>query len=770
MLSNKAARTAWRAVSLLMVFAMLLGAFPAAALAQATPDETGGDPGAQPAAADFSVGNGEREVGAYWQDYYDSGEGDLPNAQGNVMGFYNTLRYHPWTWLGFPRWCNYSGHDCYSWGNSAVWEDDFVDNNNSWVDKVDLVFYEGHGWPGGFTVRPPDDYYVQVGEVDDRRWGNVDLEYMFLLSCSVLAAENEAAWSRSMGGLHLLGGFANTAYDVGGFGNKFATQIIFGYNYKDAWFTTCDTHQPSGVLAKVLAEDSPNYSETAYYSPYAFGVNPPVDGTYWWWTKWCGKPTHGTLAAGEDLVEFPVLETPPLSLAESERVFDNTLLPAFFPGLAAAAAVGATTATTVTVGESWVLTDTTGAALEMDIDTGSYYYYTPKAFTSTLMSGAYAAAVFTEEDARQVAETFLKGNGLMPGDAQFAGVEPVLLQQTQAAADITGAGGDAIFQELTTYEVIYNRYIQASVPVVSAASGEVTTVDVSIPIDGENAKVKVYVSPTGGASAAWNAGGQQGAVVAAQGGWRNVVQQQAGAAAVQTIPLLPYEKIKLVVADNFLAGMVAFNKVPFPTEAEVAIGDIDGDGLDYIQVGYEGPKDSPQGTVFPAYRVDTTYTADAQSAMAASIGETVTISGYTWIPGNAEFMSPLALAKLIGSAPTTWTPAGKVQVEAADASQTLAANGFDAGLDFVAGSGPFTYDWYLNTVSAETKLGSGRTPAAFSLPAPAPEDVKEGQVAYKVILVVTDVGSQHPSLNTSQDTIDITLAAPLFLPSVSKNN
>ena len=42
------------------------------------------------------------------------------------------------------------------WKNYDSWEEDFKrnshgGNNQAWVDTVDLMFYEGHGKPGGFT-------------------------------------------------------------------------------------------------------------------------------------------------------------------------------------------------------------------------------------------------------------------------------------------------------------------------------------------------------------------------------------------------------------------------------------------------------------------------------------------------------------------------------------------------------------------------------------------------------------------------------------------
>lgn len=740
----------YKLATFLVVMGMLVAGVSAPALAA---DEPAGDDGgnAQAAAANFSVGNGEREVAAYWQDYYDSSEGNLPNAQANVQGFYNTLRYHNWGIFGLPRWCNFSGHNCYIWSNSAVWEDDFVDNDNSYIDTVDLVFYEGHGWPGGFTVRPPDDYYVEWWEVQNR-WGNVDLEYMMLLSCSVLADSNRANWYGAFAGLHLLAGFANTAYDVNGFGTKLATDIVWGYSYKDAWFRACDTHQPSGVTARILAEEYANYSESAYYSPYDFGVDPPKNGVYWWWDKACGAPTVSSLQPAQLGDQFPIFNTPPLSLDEADRTFNN-LTDAFFGPQASAAA------TYTMIDNTRLITDAEGRTLEMENSTGQFYFFDPnKAFTLPVSSGVSGAAILTEEDARQIADTFLKQNNLMPADGKFSGVKPVTLTEAQA----TGVGAAQILAEtLTTYEVIYSRYLSTTVTTVDAASGEARTEVVEIPVDGPGAKVKVYVSPASGGVAAASAAQENGAVVGAQGGWRKAEASVNAAGVQNTVTILPFDPvIKALFNDNFLEAHVAFTKVPFanPTKKEILSSNLS---------TYEESTTASDGqaNLYPAYRLYARYEGELGGANSASgLAETVVYTDYTWIPANEQFMRPLAKIASHTDVSKPLASGATVTAEALDATTKLKDAGFDASLDFMMGTGPFTYKWYLNDKS--TEIGSGKT-LNYVLPTTS-ENAKEGLVTYKIILEVTDTGNNNTALNSAQASFDVTAGAPNYLPIIVK--
>ena len=86
---------------------------------------------------------GTLEVGVAVRDYVNMPGGDLPNAIANGWGVYNQLGSFGWV-------------KRFIWTNGNSWESDFKrnslgGNNQAWVDNVDLMFYEGHGWPGGFT-------------------------------------------------------------------------------------------------------------------------------------------------------------------------------------------------------------------------------------------------------------------------------------------------------------------------------------------------------------------------------------------------------------------------------------------------------------------------------------------------------------------------------------------------------------------------------------------------------------------------------------------
>ncbi len=700
-----------------------------------------------PHAPTISVTAGEREVGAYWQDYKDSSEGDLPNAKNNVEGFYNTLRYHPWTIFGKARWCQFSGHDCYKWSNANVFEDDFVDNDNNWVDDVDLVFYEGHGWSGGFTVRPPDDHYVQYGEVQGR-WGDKDLEYMFLLSCSVLSDSTEANWFGAFDGLHLLGGFANTAYDVKGFGTKFATNIVWGYNYKDSWFKACDSHQPSGVTAKILAEVQANYYETAYVT----NADPTHNGTYWWWKKACGAPTSSTLSPSQLADNFPVFETPALSLDESERTFGNLTNAFGFDTVKASAA-------TTQIDNTQIISDTEGRTLEMDVETGMWYYIDPnRTFSTTVSSRVSAAGILADDDAKRIADAFLAQNGLMPGDSVFNTVEPVVLAEVLEGTGVAAA--QVLQSETTTLEVIYSRYIPYEVQRVNAASGLMETETISVPIDGPGAKLKVYVTPTGGDISAASAAAEAGAVVGAQGGWRRINEVQASALRA-TVPILDYEK-QILPLFNELETEVAYTMVPFSNPTKKTV-------LEYNLSAYEDSisASAGQALLYPAYRLLVRYEGEPAQTEGGAIGETVVFTDYTWIPANSTFVRPLAMIESTSDVSKSLPPGSEVTAKAVDAATTLKDAGFNSALDFKLGVGAYSYEWFLNDATAENKIGSGLE-VSFMLPE-RPENAKNGYVTYKVILQVTDLGQDSTALATNTASFNVTTGAPLYLPFLTKN-
>lgn len=192
----------------------------------------------------------------------------------------------------------------FNWAASTAWERDFKQGGTGldhlYVDNVDITFYMGHGSGQGFTFENNhDDTLLRYSDAVGA-WGNNDLEFLAMLSCSVMADTygglNWAQrWGPTFDGLHLLLGFENTAYDEAGFGNAFA-QWMLGYRFgfitlppvpvRSAWFMAKDGNQPSSVIAVTMGVVGP--SGISNYDDYFWGkgpVGPDVRGAnihgYW---------------------------------------------------------------------------------------------------------------------------------------------------------------------------------------------------------------------------------------------------------------------------------------------------------------------------------------------------------------------------------------------------------------------------------------------------------------------------------------------------------
>jgi hypothetical protein len=125
---------------------------------------------------------------------------------------------------------------------------DFLDppwgDNNDTVDKTDILFYVGHGNPDVFTFTSPFSSDILYFDLPYPVWGNVQQEWMCLLSCSVLAPSDgynlnaETRWGPAMDGLHILMGFSTEAWAGTGFPTTF-TQYMGGKSWMpiaSAWF------------------------------------------------------------------------------------------------------------------------------------------------------------------------------------------------------------------------------------------------------------------------------------------------------------------------------------------------------------------------------------------------------------------------------------------------------------------------------------------------------------------------------------------------------
>ena len=175
-------------------------------------------------------------------------------AQDSAQGFRNVMASHG---IGTQ----------FDWRGSNAWESDFKKaslggHDDSFVDDIDMQWYTGHGWSGGFTFK---DTTHDDGSIvpSDASWGDRDLEWLQLESCEVLrdtSGTNDyfSRWGGTMNGLHMLNGFDTNAYCIGGgtgadFASYLFPQTFLGITLRpaltvrQAWGQMAIDKEPSGV-------------------------------------------------------------------------------------------------------------------------------------------------------------------------------------------------------------------------------------------------------------------------------------------------------------------------------------------------------------------------------------------------------------------------------------------------------------------------------------------------------------------------------------------
>jgi hypothetical protein len=179
----------------------------------------------------------------------------------------------------------------FHWTGQSAWERDFKQSadHDVMVDNVDETFYCGHGSGQGFTFESNKDdgnlTYLDPRISANGDWGDIDLEWLALLSCQVLkGTHNGLSWAQRWGpafdGLHLLLGFQTNAYDWSNFGRRFADYQLgrsFGFvtitlPVRAAWFQAAAEEQPSGVQSVVMGVIGPG--GLSNYNDYFWGQGP----------------------------------------------------------------------------------------------------------------------------------------------------------------------------------------------------------------------------------------------------------------------------------------------------------------------------------------------------------------------------------------------------------------------------------------------------------------------------------------------------------------
>jgi hypothetical protein len=211
---------------------------------------------------------GSFEAGAEWVT-------SLAGAQLNAGGFLAALDPKKW-------------QTNFNWGGAAALRSDWDQNDDTWVDAADFVFYAGHASQEGWHLSPGINVLLKYGvvrsphDVTGDRWGQQDLEWMIIAACgplqdprvtpggtgriTVTSATGAASansvferWAPAFDGLHLLMGFASISYDSNAEGRTVVKYAREG-TLVAAWLRTAKELQPKGVWAAVMYAVGPNGS------------------------------------------------------------------------------------------------------------------------------------------------------------------------------------------------------------------------------------------------------------------------------------------------------------------------------------------------------------------------------------------------------------------------------------------------------------------------------------------------------------------------------
>lgn len=431
----------------------------------------------------------------------------------------------------------------YSFGNASAWERDYkraavgTGIEQSMIDAVDLAFIGTHGttaydsfWNKNLTSvyfsSNNDDWFLVPGE-GYRSYGNNDLEWLAFDSCSVLRDDSRGYWHATFDGLHLMLGFANTMYvvypgDGGAWGDQMRQKgwWIFGHGAKtvtQAWFSAVEDQQPSGVRARVLAEELDSYNDYIWGQGY---VSPdyPNNGSYWYWDHVAGTPPP--LQIEQAPMMLPVVVVVPRTVNED---YVRAVGAAFgLSGQVLAAPDGS----------AFYMAGGPDDAHQLRVDalSGGFLFqnldqlWTKPETARTLPSGREAAAL---------ALSFLRQHDDLPGAFFFDPQIPPTIEVEGPIGDVAvGTLGVAQAQQPTDIALHYGR-----------------TIDVGgglrLSIVGPGSRQNLYL-------------GDGGAVIGMKGGWREVQLEPGGA------------NVPIITADEawaaFLADpSIALAKLPLAT-------------------------------------------------------------------------------------------------------------------------------------------------------------------------------------------------------------
>lgn len=445
------------------------------------------------------------EVGvAYISDFPGKDE-DRPGFKYAAEDFYSRLTGAGW-----------SGN--FKLGEQYAWETWFKDGahggiENVILDNADIALLATHGWAGvpgsdpsypintgslsalDFTPNAKyisgDDGFLMPGEAI-QSWGDHDLEWLVLESCSVLTDRpcngipTVTYWANSMKGMHLMLGFStimycyNDGFWLGIFacgGGYINGKLLIPKTLLQAWFETIDIRQPGEVTGRVVADAYDNFNDHLWGKGYV-SADPLPDPYYWICDHKSAKASGAGSGAtgGHGLSEVLLYDV-------VERDVDEGYVLDLGQAFGLSGEVGEADREVY----NRMMADEDGRQLTVDRTTGMYFFGD---FGRLWIPPETAPELPDAEAAAMLARNHLNERGLLPEDAVMTDVI------TEGFSKHESETGAEVERRNTHQQVVFERHLPMT------AEGQ------TVPVHGPGAKMMTYVDAEG--------------LAGVRGGWREV--------------------------------------------------------------------------------------------------------------------------------------------------------------------------------------------------------------------------------------------------------
>ncbi len=226
----------------------------------------------------------------------------------------------------YPGWTSHFVKGCSTCKEKYYKSSTYSGEENSWVDSSDIHFHNSHcttAWDSYYgktlSAVPFTDGTLVPSEAR-LAWGDNDLEWIAFKCCSLLRDSSRGYWAGTMDGLHLLLGYKTSSYGYTDFGKIWAQKMktytikilwltftIPGQTVTQAWFNTTDETQPSGTVARVLAETYNCYNDHLHGMGYV-SPDPTHNNIYWYWDHTAGSPPYRFVNNLQTMYRYEVLQ------------------------------------------------------------------------------------------------------------------------------------------------------------------------------------------------------------------------------------------------------------------------------------------------------------------------------------------------------------------------------------------------------------------------------------------------------------------------------